>query len=53
MLRVHLDPNYAEAWCNEGLALNNQGSYNEAIQAFEKAIQLNPKYYTEASKNIA
>jgi len=28
------------------------GKYKEAIAAFEKAIELNPSYYTKASENL-
>lgn len=44
---------------NEATAYNNIGreylfakKYDEAIKAFEKAIVLNPKYYTSAQKNL-
>ena len=33
-----------EEWFYKGNALYNQGKYNEAIQAYDKAIQLNPIY---------
>lgn len=43
---------------NEAVAYNNMGyeflthkKYNEAIQAFEKAITLSPKFYPSAQKN--
>jgi tetratricopeptide (TPR) repeat protein len=29
-------------WVNKGTALFSQGKYNEAIQAYDKAIELNP-----------
>ena len=29
---------------DEGLVLNNQGKYDEAIQAYDKAIEINPQY---------
>jgi tetratricopeptide (TPR) repeat protein len=32
------------AWNNKGDALLNQGKYDEAIQAYDKAIQLDPKF---------
>jgi len=34
----------AEAWTNKGLALAQQEKYNEALQAFDEAIELNPEY---------
>ena len=35
---IKLDPNNAINWYNKGAALGAQGKYNEAIQAFDKAI---------------
>lgn len=32
----------AEEFIDEGIALGEQGKYNEALQAYDKAIQLNP-----------
>ena len=32
------------AWLNEGKALFAQGKLNESIQAYDKAIELNPSY---------
>jgi tetratricopeptide (TPR) repeat protein len=34
----------ADTWNNKGVALANQGKYDEALQAFDKAIELNPKF---------
>jgi tetratricopeptide (TPR) repeat protein len=34
----------ASDWVDQSLALYNQGKYDEAIQACEKAIELDPKY---------
>jgi tetratricopeptide (TPR) repeat protein len=31
------------AWCNKGHDLYSLGNYDEAIQAFDKAIQINPE----------
>ena len=38
---IALDPNYADAYYNLGLALKNQGKTAEAIAACQKAISLN------------
>jgi tetratricopeptide (TPR) repeat protein len=32
----------AREWYNKGVTLGCQGKYDEAIQAFDKAIELNP-----------
>jgi tetratricopeptide (TPR) repeat protein len=32
----------AEEWFNEGLALQDQGKYDESIQDYDKAIEINP-----------
>ena len=41
---IKLDPNDADAWYNKGIALDNQGKYNEAIEAYDEAIRLDPKH---------
>lgn len=41
--KKHRDPDLAAAWNNKGLILYNQGKYDEAIQAYDKAIKLDPK----------
>jgi Flp pilus assembly protein TadD len=33
----------AEEWLNQGIALGNQGKFDEAIQAFDEAIRINPQ----------
>ena len=34
------------AWNNKGNALSTQGKYDEAIQAYDEAIRLDPNYAT-------
>jgi len=34
----------AVSWLNQGIALGNLGKYDEAIEAFDKAIEINPQY---------
>ncbi|MBD2387513.1 tetratricopeptide repeat protein, partial [Cylindrospermum sp. FACHB-282] len=41
---IQLNPNYADAYNNLGIALGNQKKLDEAVVAFQKAIQLNPNY---------
>ena len=36
----------AEDWFNKGDTLTSQGKYDEAIQAYDQAIQLKPNYDT-------
>ncbi len=36
---IEIDPQYAYAWNNKGVALKSQGKYDEAIQAYNKAIE--------------
>ncbi len=48
-LNRNTDADYAlykasEAWNTKGIALANQGNYDEAIKAFDEAINLNPEY---------
>ena len=37
-----IDPEFAEAWYNKGIALMTLGKYLEAIRTFDKAIAINP-----------
>ena len=41
---MKLDPNYAEAYNNWGVALDNLGRHEEAIEKYGKAVELDPKY---------
>ena len=41
---IWLNPNYAIAYYNLGLALGKLGRYVEAINAYDQAIELNPQY---------
>ena len=41
---IELDPRYAKAWNNKGLALDNLSKLDESIQVFEKAVEINPRY---------
>jgi tetratricopeptide (TPR) repeat protein len=38
-------------WDNEGIHLKAQGKYNEAIQAYDRAIEINPR--RPASRTIS
>ena len=40
---VELDPSYAAAWNNLAIAFENEGRFEEARQAYEKALQLDAK----------
>ncbi|MGD1714055.1 tetratricopeptide repeat protein, partial [Dapis sp. BLCC M172] len=49
-----MNPNYHKYWKNKGDALENLERYEEAIAAYEKAIEIQPDYYyTWDSKGIA
>ncbi|MBW9220733.1 protein kinase, partial [Methanothermococcus sp. SCGC AD-155-M21] len=37
-----IDPKYVYAWNNKGDALYNLGKYNEAIECFNKALEIDP-----------
>jgi tetratricopeptide (TPR) repeat protein len=34
----------ASEWFDKGNALSNRGKYDEAIKAYDKAIEINPQY---------
>ena len=39
---IRLDPKYAEAYCNRGIAYGKKGDHDEAIADFTAAIQIDP-----------
>jgi len=39
---VEIDPTYAAAWNNLGIAYEQQGKFEEANKSYNKAIQLDP-----------
>ena len=41
---IKIDPNYAYAWNNKGIALRNIGKYDEAIECYDTAIKIDPNY---------
>ena len=40
---VEIDPSYASAWNNLAIAFEHEGRFEEAKQAYEKALQLDSK----------
>lgn len=38
-------PDNSEAWVSKGVSLYNLGKYEEALIAYDKAIEINPKYF--------
>lgn len=47
---IELDPEYADAYYNRGLAYNNSGEIAKAISAYEKCVELsNATHYIEES----
>lgn len=40
---TELDPDYAAAWNNLGIAFENQGAFDEALTAYETALDLEPE----------
>jgi tetratricopeptide (TPR) repeat protein len=49
-LTIIINPNYADAWCWQGMALFQLQSYQEAITYLERAIKINPEH--DLAKNI-
>ena len=41
---IEIDPDFALAYNNRGVAYYNMGRYNEAIADYTKAIELDPEY---------
>jgi len=48
---LELNPNYAEAYYNMGIAFKNMGSHVSAIDCYKKALKIQPKY-AEANYNM-
>ena len=40
---IEINPNDASLWRSRGLALSEQGKYNQAIESFTKASEINPQ----------
>jgi tetratricopeptide (TPR) repeat protein len=43
-----IDPDYADAWYNKGIALGKLGRLEEALTAFERVIEIDP-HHADAS----
>ena len=43
---IQINPKYATAYNNLGIAYSDQGEWSKAIKQYQKAIQINPKYVT-------
>ena len=41
---IEIQPNYADAWNNRGLALSNLSKYQKAIASYNQAIEIQPDY---------
>jgi tetratricopeptide (TPR) repeat protein len=49
---IEIDPNYARAYSYLGMALKEKGERDAALEAFRKAVQLNPTDYLWTYTNI-
>ncbi len=48
---VALDPNYPDSWNNLGVALQNRGEIDKAIECYRRAIAIRPDY-SEGCNNL-
>ena len=48
---IEINPDYADAYNNMGIAFQDQGNLRAAVEIFQKAISLNPNY-AEAYNNM-
>jgi hypothetical protein len=44
--------NTAKDWFDKGMVLANQHKYHEAIEAFDKATEINPQYNDARCNNL-
>ena len=49
---IKAQPSHAEAHCNKGVILKNQGRLEEAIEAYRRALQAAPDFQT-VQNNLA
>ena len=49
-MAVTLNPDYADAWNNRGIALDNLSRYSESVTSYDMAVNINPDY-TDAWNN--
>ena len=42
---VDIDPSYAAAWNNLGIAYEHEGLFKKALEAYEKALDLEPRNF--------
>ena len=47
---IEINPRFAEAYYNRGLAYGKKGQYDKAISDYTKAIEINPRF-AEAYNN--
>ncbi|MCI2424414.1 tetratricopeptide repeat protein, partial [Candidatus Acetothermia bacterium] len=40
---LEIDPKYAPAWNNKGIALHKLERYEEAIRCYDKVLEIDPK----------
>ena len=45
-MRTEIGPDFAEVYCDRGIALDDRGEYDSAILVFDNAIDLKPDYAT-------
>ena len=43
---IKINPDFAEAYCNIGAALNDKGDLDAAIDSYKQAIKIKPDYAT-------
>lgn len=41
---MKIRPSNAGTWNNKGVVLKNLGKYNEAIQSYDKVLEIDPNY---------
>ncbi len=40
---LEINPDYADAWINKGVVLENQNKYAETLECYNKALEINPE----------
>jgi tetratricopeptide (TPR) repeat protein len=47
---LEIDPKYFNAWYSKGIVIAQLGKYNEAVECFDKALEIDPQFVDALNK---